>query len=145
MKRKAKMIKIKSVIVAAVMLLIAGNAFLPTPAESSEKLIISEDAQIKIIEKGLSEKDKSNEICASFNLTVMEARQFFKKAEIIPFSKIQDSYHWLPCYVRGTYTKEGKVSEWDINAGGFATVKSSETTTYLGCDDCEGLFPSNEK
>lgn len=139
------MIIMKSVIVAAALLFIAGNSFLPTPAESSEKLTIPENAEIKIIEKGVNKTDKSKEICTGFNLSVQEVRQFFKQAEIIPYSKIHDSYHWLPCYVRGTYTKEGKVSEWDINAGGFATVKSSETTTYLGCDDCEGLFPSNEK
>lgn len=132
------MIKMKSAIVAAVLLLFACNATLPMPAESSDKLIIPENAEIKIIEKGVNEKDPSKEICANFTLTKEEVRQFFKQADIISFSKIHDSYNWLPCFVRGTYTKEGKVSEWDINAGGFATVKSSETTTYLGCEDCEG-------
>ncbi len=137
------MIKMKSVIVASTLLLFAGNAFLPTPAESSDKLIIPENAEIKIIEKGVNEKDQSKEICANFILSEEEVRQFFKKAETIPYSKIHDSYNWLPCFVRGTYTKEGKASEWNINAGGFATVKSSETTTYFGCEgceDCENLF-----
>jgi len=119
------MIKMNFINIAAALLFVS-NALLPPHAESSEKLKIPEEAEIKIIEKGVNKTDTSKDICVAFNLSVEEVRQFFKQAEIIQFSKIHDSYNWLPCFVRGTYTKVGKVFEWNINAGGFAAVKSSD-------------------
>ena len=141
------MIKMKIITVAAGLILIGFNALLPLSAESSEKPKLSEDTIIKIIEKGVNETDKSKEICTGFNLTEQEVKQFFKQSEIISFKRIHDSYNWLPCYVRGTYAKEGKIFEWDINAGGFAILKSSDSTTYLGCEereDCENLFQDKQ-
>jgi hypothetical protein len=134
------MIKMKVINAAVTLVLLASTALLPPPAESSEKQKNREITKIEIIEIGVNETDKSKEICAGFNLSVEEVTEFFRQAKITRLTRIHDSYNWLPCYVRGTYTKGGKVFEWDINAGGFATVKSSETTTYLACDKCQHLF-----
>lgn len=67
-----------------------------------------------------SEKDAS--LCGNFRLSSAQVEKFLNRAVIITPFELHDYYDIAPCYVRGTVIFRGSSAEWEIRAGGTATV-----------------------
>jgi hypothetical protein len=88
--------------------------------------------------------DQPGAFCSGFSLTESQARAFFAKAKPATEKQIHDEFTWLPCFVDGTIARgSGPPLKWRIRAVGIGVVfRSDGTQEWLGCRDCDALFPA---
>ncbi len=89
--------------------------------------------------------DQPNSLCEKFNLTNIEALEFFKKSKEVDSIKIHNEYDYLPCYVKGTisanHNKTTKNCAFTIRAGGTAELTCpSEETKFYTCEKCDTIL-----
>ena len=77
-----------------------------------------------------------SDICAGFTLTDSQAQSYFYRSIEISAKEMHDQYDYLPCYVRGKCEIYGKACEWEIRAGGTASVDTSSDHYLFGCKNC---------
>lgn len=79
--------------------------------------------------------------CADFALDAAQARAFLSAAHVLNDRELHDDFDYLPCYVRGTGTRNGVPVRWEIRAGGTATVTADgEAAVQVGCKECAQKF-----
>lgn len=97
-------------------------------------------SKIHIVNVEEAETDQGKlEFCSDFNMNGAAAQEFFKKASIISSREMHDDYSYLPCFVRGQCSIDGKRCSWEIRAGGIGQVDTENESILYGCEACLGL------
>lgn len=87
--------------------------------------------------------DDGSDFCADFKLSAEQAILFFARARPITSSELHEGPDYLPCWVRGTAINEAGRSQWEIRAGGTATLMLPDGTVQsFACTDCDDLLGS---
>lgn len=86
-----------------------------------------------------SEKDVP--LCGNFKLNSAQAGKFLNNAVIITPFELHDYYDIAPCFVRGTAIFRGSSANWEIRAGGTATVTFFGEFSYLLADEAQRNDP----
>jgi hypothetical protein len=96
--------------------------------------------QIRITGAGT---DEPGAFCSDFRLNEAQARAFFAKAKPITAEQMNREFTWLPCYVEGTIARGGgNPVKFRIRAIGIGEIfLGGEKREWLGCKDCDRLFP----
>jgi hypothetical protein len=85
--------------------------------------------------------DKGGEFCQDFSLTPAQAATFFSLATERTPRQIHDDFDYLPCWVRGKGSSARGSFEWEVRAGGTASMRWPDGSyQMLGCDKCETLL-----
>ena len=96
-------------------------------------------AQYQVVSRG---QDRGGEFCQDFALTSAQVAHFFSLATERTPQQIHYDFDYLPCWIRGTGQSGAGNFEWEIRAGGTATVKRADgSVNMLGCDKCDALLP----
>lgn len=115
-------------------LMLAGCA--APPAAPASRHASLED--VRVTARGA---DVDAAFCADFTLDATQAREFLSAAHVLNDRELHDDFDFLPCYVRGTGTRNGVPVRWEIRAGGTATVTADgEAAVQLGCKECAQKF-----
>ncbi|WP_293367586.1 hypothetical protein [Nevskia sp.] len=89
--------------------------------------------------------DAGGEYCADFRLSDEQVARFFARAKSKSASEIHQDADYLPCWIRGTAISKTGFSQWEVRAGGTATVTLPDGTVLLfACADCDALLGGNE-
>lgn len=85
--------------------------------------------------------DDGGDFCTDFRLSDEQAGLFFARAHAKTASELHEGPDYLPCWVRGTAADEASRSQWEIRAGGTATLTLADGTVHLfACTDCDDLL-----
>jgi hypothetical protein len=85
--------------------------------------------------------DEPGAFCADFLLSKRQATVALEQAARITQEQYLQQFAFLPCYVQGTAQLGGDPVEWEIRAGGNATITTADgEVIYLGCAECERTF-----
>ena len=91
-------------------------------------------------------QDKEGEFCQDFNLTPEQVATFFSLASERTQRQIHDDFDYLPCWVRGKGESARGSFEWEVRAGGTASMSWPDGRFQtLGCDKCEALLMGSIK
>jgi heat shock protein HslJ len=94
----------------------------------------------QIVSRG---QDKGGEFCRNFTLTPAQVERFFSLATVRSAQQLHDDFDHLPCWVRGTGKSRRGSFEWEIRAGGTASIRLADgRVELLGCDKCDTLLTS---
>ena len=87
--------------------------------------------------KKIVEERTLKDMCA-FNLTTLQAQDYFNRAEIIPFSrKDNDQTLWTPCYIEGYAKINNDTCYFHIYYGGKAFLACKyKKNLLLNCPKC---------
>lgn len=88
--------------------------------------------------------DFAREQCASWKLSKADALTFLSQADEISGIELHHGYYSIACGYQGTFTADGQVYEFSINAGLHGVIKDvrSDKGYILGCKDkCRKLSP----
>ncbi len=75
--------------------------------------------------------DSPNEFCSDFSLTDEQALEFLGRSREVEIDVFHNDYDYLPCYVKGTTTRNRSKCGFEIRAGG---------TVELSCDNGKGIL-----
>lgn len=108
------------------------------PARSSPQTRAPQMASVAVLERGF---DAGGEFCSDFNLTSVQTRWFFRRARIMGADTLYERFNELPCWVRGKARVRGSTWQWEIRAGGTASLTQPDgTVRLLGCKSCDAVL-----
>jgi hypothetical protein len=71
-------------------------------------------------------------VCKAWTLDAGAATEFFQLSKPLREGELHN-YDWLPCSIKGRVQAEGKLWDFEINAAGTSTWRSTNETRLLGC------------
>jgi hypothetical protein len=85
--------------------------------------------------------EADGDFCADFRLTPAQARWFFRRARVYTAPEMHDQFNELPCWVRGTARSGNTTWQWEVRAGGTATLQGADgSALLLGCLRCDRVL-----
>ena len=97
--------------------------------------------EIVVEENGLGPRSEG---CASFVVTLDQARRFFDQAVLISGRQQHDFFLHGPCYARGTFKSRYGKWQWEIRSMGTGTITATNGDIFvLGNPDQESSIAEN--
>lgn len=85
--------------------------------------------------------DSPNEFCSDFRLSDEQVLEFLGRSREVTIEEFHNEYDYLPCYVRGTATRNRSKCGFEIRAGGTVELSCENGEGYMMvCDTCDHLL-----
>lgn len=95
-------------------------------------------ASVAVLERGF---DAGGEFCNDFKLTPAQTQWFFRRARVMGADTLYQRFNELPCWVRGKARVRGSTWQWEIRAGGTASLTQPDGNVWLlGCTSCDAVL-----
>lgn len=108
------------------------------PARSPPETRAPQLAGVSVLERGF---DAGGEFCSDFNLTPIQTQWFFRRARIMGADRLYERFNELPCWVRGKARVRGSTWQWEVRAGGTASLTQPDgSVRLLGCGSCDAVL-----
>ena len=93
---------------------------------------------VTLLERGF---DAGGEFCRDFKLTSAQAQWFFRRAHFMGADVLYQRLNELPCWVKGNARVGGSTLQWEIRAGGTASLTQPDgSVRLLGCETCDAVL-----
>ena len=108
------------------------------PARSPPETRAPQLGGVAVLERGF---DAGGEFCSDFKLTPVQTQWFFRRARIMGADTLFERFNELPCWVRGNAKVRGSTWQWEVRAGGTATLTQPDgSVQLLGCGSCDAVL-----